>query len=331
MSSRKTITGVMGAVLLCGVIIVAVHGHRGPLPTVKRSTMPLGFYVGEGQASLLTDAASATGTHPTLAEDFLPGSNGWSGMINARPLRYLLDGWLGSGYRLVLGVPIIPTSAGAPVGTLATGATGSYDNYFRTLAQSLVAKGEGNAILRLGWEFNGNWETWSVLNPTDAANYAEFFRQIVTTMRSVSPHFQYVWNLSDGSGSASDLTAAYPGNAYVDYVGDDVYDESCAAVPSPAAAWRSFLTAHAGLNWVAAFAADHDKPLAIPEWGIDSGRNGACGGLGDDPYFIDRMAAWLTAHRAGFSIYFDFDAPDGSHRLQDGSFPKSLAAFQQAF
>ena len=35
--------------------------------------------------------------------------------------------------------------------------------------KNLVAEGQGNAILRLGWEFNGDWYPWSVANNTDAA------------------------------------------------------------------------------------------------------------------------------------------------------------------
>ena len=35
------------------------------------------------------------------------------------------------------------------------GATGAYNAYFVTLAQTLVAAGESDAYLRLGWEFDG--------------------------------------------------------------------------------------------------------------------------------------------------------------------------------
>jgi beta-mannanase len=232
---------------------------------------------------------------------------------------------------MVIGVPNVPTLSGSPVGTLASGASGAYDASFKTLAKRLVAVGQGNAILRLGWEFNGNWETWSVLNPTDATNYAAFFRRIVTTMRKVSPDFQYVWNLSDGSGTTSLFEQAYPGNGYVDYIGDDVYDESCASNPTPQSSWKNLLRATAGLDWASRFAAVHGKPVVIPEWGIDGALGSSCTGLGDDPYFVRKMAAWLTTHHAAFSIYFDFDAGDGSHRLQDAAYPKSLAAFRQSF
>ena len=73
-------------------------------------------------------------------------------------LSWLTGPWSGSNYVLSLGVPILPTnSSGAAVGTLATGATGAYNSYYVTLAQTLVAAGESNAYLRLGWEFDGGW------------------------------------------------------------------------------------------------------------------------------------------------------------------------------
>jgi hypothetical protein len=332
---RVLVTAVRSAcarwrLLLCGaVFVVPVHLIPPPAPA---STVPLGFYVGAAEPTWLGEVASGTGTLPGLAEDFLPSGQGWAGISQESRIGWLLNAWQGTSYQLVLGVPMIPTAAdGKAVGTLATGARGSYDIFYRTLARNLVAHGEGNAVLRLGWEFNGNWYAWSVRNPIEATEYAAYFRQIVRTMRTVSHNFRFVWNLSNGSGAAYDFTSAYPGNGYVDFIGDDVYDESCATVPTPQGAWSTLLTDTAGLDWVSGFAAAHHKALAIPEWGIDSGTTGGCAGLGDQPSFVVQMAEWLTAHDAAFSIYFDVNAPDGSHKLGDRSFPRALAAFQGAF
>ena len=41
--------------------------------------------------------------------------------------------------------------------TFQAGAGGAYDSYYKTLAQNLVSSGEGSSIIRLGWEFNGDW------------------------------------------------------------------------------------------------------------------------------------------------------------------------------
>ena len=65
------------------------------------------------------------------------------------------------------------------------------------------------------------------------------------------------------------LRLAYPGDAYVDMIGMDVYDQSW--VPDyqvPAARWRSFINGDWSLAWQRSFAASHRKPVSFPEWGI---------------------------------------------------------------
>jgi len=302
----------------------------GAVPS-KAASVPLGFYTGAADTSGITQAARTTGTHPALAEDFLVGSSGWSGMVGQSENQWLLGAWANKGYQLVLGVPIIPTSNGSAVGTLAQGATGAYDGYFTTLAHTLVSYGDANAILRLGWEFNGNWYTWAVDNGTEAADYAAYFDHIVTAMRAVSPQFKFVWNTSDATGSAADIDAAYPGDAYVDYIGVDAYDEYCGSNPSSQGEWNNLLNGVGGLNWAASFAAAHGKSVAVPEWGLASGDNSGCIGLGDDPNYVNQMASWLAANHAAFSSYFDFDASDANHSLEDGTFPNAVAAFHQDF
>ena len=81
------------------------------------------------------------------------------------------------------------------MGTLAAGATGAYNAHFVTLARTLMAAGESDAYLRLGWEFDGTWTAWKATTPSSEANYAAYFRQIVTAIRSVpGEHFRFVWN-----------------------------------------------------------------------------------------------------------------------------------------
>ncbi len=74
----------------------------------------------------------------------------------------LLDAWHGERLHTLVGRADHPhDSSGLPVGTLAQGATGAFNSYYVTLAQTLVNAGESNAYLRLGWEFDGSWEPWS--------------------------------------------------------------------------------------------------------------------------------------------------------------------------
>lgn len=330
-SARPRALGLVGSLLASLSVVVGMAVPAGA-STASAARIPLGFYVGAGHPAWVADAAVSTDSRPVLADDYLLGSDGWAGLTQERHMRHILGPWRNSPYRLVLGVPIIPTQNGQPVGTLIVGAQGHYNQYYRALAHLLVANGQGSAILRLGWEFNGNWFTWATLTSIDARYFAAYFRQIVTTMRAVAPDLQFDWNVSVGTGLSSVLTAAYPGNGYVNYLGVDVYDQTCAARATSQDVWRDVLTGPAGLNWAVSFARAHHIGLSIPEWGVTGTELGSsCTGLGDDPNFINQMATWMVTHKAAFSVYFDFDAPDGSHRLQDPDFRLALAAFSRDF
>jgi hypothetical protein len=282
----------------------------------------LGDYAGLADPNGVTAFAAATGTHPTYATDYLEKGNGWAAMDSASNIA----AWTGSPYRLSIGVPILPG-----VGTLAQGATGAYNQYFTVLGQNLVADHEANAILRLGWEFNGNWFTWSVANTTDAANFVAFWRQIVTTMRAVpGEQFKFCWNPNAPSPTTYTPQQAYPGNAYVDYVGTDVYDNFWGTPFTPEASWAHQLSQQWGLNWLSAFAAEHHEPIAIPEWSDEFRTDGH--GLGDDPLFINNMADWFVTNKVAFANVWCYDSSSTYRNdLLDGTFPKALAEFKADF
>ncbi|HVV57140.1 MAG TPA: hypothetical protein VHC45_02170 [Gaiellaceae bacterium] len=80
------------------------------------------------------------------------------------------------------------------------------------------------------------------------------------------PRLRVVWSpLAGGSprSASNDPTEYYPGNAYVDVVGGDIYKEAGSAPP-----WNA-------LDALRVFAGAHGKPFAVPEWGlfgVDDGR-----------------------------------------------------------
>ncbi len=317
---------VTGGLLCLVLVLTSVGGFfwaKTALASSGASSIPLGDYAGWVNASGIAAFGTKTNTHPTMATDYLDRTDGWAAMDNGGGE----GGWKGSGLRLVLGVPILPG-----VGTLAQGATGSYNQYFATLAQNLVSQGEGNAILRLGWEFNGNWYPWSVANNTDAQNFASFWRQIVNTMRAVpGQQFQFIWNPNQGGPTSWDLTQAYPGSAYVDYIGTDVYDEYWGTPQTPQGSWNNIVTQSWGLNWVSSFAAAQGKPIAFPEWSVCFRNDGH--GLGDDPYFINQFANWVATNNVAFTDIFSFNDTAGGqdNDITDGNFPNALAAFKSDF
>ena len=100
-----------------------------------------------------------------------------------------------------------------------------------------------------------------------------------------TPKLRIVWN-PQGFGApdvaGNSAQAYYPGDGYVDVVGDDLYD----------------IRGH-GATWAAAetmYKAHPGKPFAVPEWGL--------WGF-DDPQFVRDMAKWVRTHRrTEFIAYF---------------------------
>ena len=284
------------------------------------ASISLGDYSGPDNPAGVAHFASSTSAHVTLASDYLVGSSGWGTMVGAQGLK----AWRSSGYRLVLGVPMLPSNTQS---TLGRGARGAYNSYFVTLARNLVAEGEGNAFLRLGWEFNGGSYKWKVLDSSAATRYAAFFRHIVRAMRSVpGQSFAFVWNPNGAGSTRFSPAQAYPGNAYVDYIGSDVYANCWCSPFTVQNGWANQLSQPWGLDWLASFAARQGKPIVFPEWGVDFRSDGH--GLGDDAYFVNQFGSWITAHKVAWTSIFTFHQ---EHDITDGSFPNALAAFKAHF
>jgi hypothetical protein len=224
---------------------------------------------------------------------------------------------------------------------MALGAKGNYDANFTRLARNLVAGGQGSAIIRLGWEFNLASSRWSTANPQQFISY---WRHVVTAMRAVpGQKFTFDWNPNVGV-TAYDATQYYPGNAYVDYIGVDVYDLSWQkdTYPYPASCpaacrlerqklvWERLHDGTHGLAFWSDFAASKGKPMSLPEWGLWK-RNDNHGGA-DNPYFIEQMYRFIAnpKNNVAYHAYFETATDEGTHRLMT-DFPASSAAFRKFF
>ena len=332
--------------------VTGEQGTRTASFTVASSMPPLGALVGQppGTPAQIAAFAAATGVNLTLAQIDLPREDGWAGFANP-DLSNWLSGWVGTKYQTVFMVPMIAAnSKGKSQGTLAAAAAGTYNPYYLTQAEALVAAGFGNGWCRLGWEFDSPWSAWAVSTDAQAALYAQAYQQMVETFRSVPGQaFKFVFSMSLFNWQPPfDITQAYPGDSYVDDMGADLYNQwtskaifggtgvpqNVCTVAQSNEVWQSYLTLEPpdgyGLNWLVAFAAEHGKGICIPEWANVIQTGG--GGLGDDPTFVTNMAAWLKANNAWSCYYEDDEAGSGDlYALTDGSFPHSLAAFTEAF
>jgi len=302
------------------------------LPAVDATRLvPMGVYHGAGNTSAVTLFEQRLGRQVELAHDYVD-KRSWHTMTNVSWMTRL---WTKAGFsgRMVFTVPMIPDTGG----TLKKGAAGKYNRHFRLLARRLVAHGQGTATLRVGPEFNGRWFKWTMVVPNGSTLYARFWRQIVTTMRAVpGARFKFDWAPNAGTAWVGNgkrqLSAAkaYPGDAYVDYIGMDIYDQSWAVHhKSPTKRWSEFLNQKDGLKWHARFAAARNKPMSFPEWGLVKRRDNHGGG--DNPYFIAQMHEWIQAHQIAYHLYFESTDPNAQYGVFSGRFPRSAESFVRLF
>lgn len=226
---------------------------------------------------------------------------------------------------LTLSVPMLTRDASA---TLAEGADGKYDETFKRIADTLVAHGRADAIIRIGWEFNGHWQPWAASK--DPESFVIYFRRIVALMReSANQHFKFEWCPNHGR-HAMVPADAYPGDDVVDIVGMDVYDEYWAPLESnPTVRWASYMYQPFGLSWHRDFAAQHHKALAFSEWG--TGINPQGSGGGDNAVFIQGMAAWIAMINPVYQSYWDSPSPEFNTMLSNGQFPLAAAEYVKQF
>jgi hypothetical protein len=100
------------------------------------------------------------------------------------------------------------------------------------------------------------------------------------------PRLRIVWNpLAGGSPriAANSAQRYYPGRAYVDVEGVDIYDESGGAP------WQA-------TEQLYATALSHHKPFAIPEFGLISV---------DDPAFVTHACQFLKTHRVEEASFYE--------------------------
>jgi hypothetical protein len=280
----------------------------------------VGVFRGSGDPARIDEFEQWLGCHVEYVVEF-PARDTWETIANPQ---YLVEQWQDESRGLILSVPMLPNDGD---GSMEAGASGEYNSYYVLLAETLVEGGRQDALIRLGWEFNLPGSNWRADDP---GVFRDYWRQVVDAMRSVSGQdFGFIWN---PGRSGDDAVPYYPGDDVVDYVGVDVYDATGAAgtYPYPRScdescrlerqitAWdEEIYGGETGLAYYSQFARSRGKPLMLPEWGLwdrDDDNSG-----GENLYFLRQMHNFIyePANNVVLQAYFEWDAPQGDHRLMD--------------
>ncbi len=213
--------------------------------------------------------------------------------------------------------------------TLVDAAAGSFDSHYHDVAVAALAdaRADGSVILvRIGHEFNlAGTYPWETINSGKWAEYVTAFRRAVAQFRAVSGRFRFIWCpnwITLPNPDTTDITPAYPGDAYVDLIGNDLYYSSGTDNPDPNVAFNFQRdVAMCGLAWLATFAATHGKPLAMCEFGLNW----------DKPQWLDLVYSWVSSHNYAYFAYWDYSVDTATFRLSDGSKPDCTPRFKADF
>ena len=217
-------------------------------------------------------------------------------------------------------------------------AAGAGDAYLIALNQAIAQWGKGVYVRPMA-EMNNYGNLWSGFTKSGAAkaghspaDYRKAFARIYLLLHggsaaSVSaklkalglpgiasdlasnpfPRLRIVWAPLAGGNpriAANDAQNYYPGNAYVDVVAGDIFEEGL----GDTAPWRDLEKLYANR---------HGKPFAVPEWGLF--------GV-DDDVFVKHMCTFLRTHPATEEASL-YNSKSGSI-FDLGSKPKSKAVYR---
>lgn len=300
--------------MYCLVINLALMPSKG-------MATPFGVYQGNGCDGVkhLKEFSGWYGRQPDFVVDFF-AADSWKSLMD--DANWTVRCWAKQHVKVVFSVPMLPNGS-----TLADGAEGKFDDNFTALAKLLVANGYSDAIIRLGWEFNGGWYPWAAKK--DPRNWVKYWQRIVTTMRHVDgAAFRFDWCSAQGYQQIP-ASSVYPGDEYVDIIGRDLYNQTWAAnVTTPEQRWNDLLTQPYGLNWLQEFSKQHNKPVSFPEWATGTRPDGHGGG--DDAYFIEHTLQWMKENNVVYHAYWDYPAKDYNGKVSDGSKPQAANALRNA-
>jgi hypothetical protein len=339
----------------------ATSARAAPAPAatrLARAPFPLGAYLGNPNGS---DAAaeatfesayasfvSTLGAKPARIDAYVdytqtianwPGNAAWQAWSNAQSpvARSLLP---------VIGFPMASVAGGAPPADaqFRAFAAGTYDAQIEGVVTAWAQQGFKRLVIRLGWEMNLTGPTYAGDTAQDQADwvaaYRHIYRIIHRTASGLKIGVQVVWNPGATNYSNASATGAlYPGDAYVDAIGVDIYadmypysdyaypayydwdtgqeDSTAAQFMADPVNRAHYWSYPAATKWsldssgghsqsflsLMAFAAQHMKTFVVPECGAGNANAGT--DVTDDPTFPQWLATQLAAGKAaGLSIGF---------------------------
>jgi hypothetical protein len=304
----------------------------------------LGIYMGWNGSSNIDAFETANNVQIPLGHEFGDQTQ-WSFFSNGTNFT-AWDAWVAAraGRRFSYSCPLLTATDSGNNATSPTAAqlatrhanlaSGIYDTHFTSLGNAFQAKANlRNAIVRLGWEFNGNSRAWSVPpnDQTTLDNYKAGFTRACAALKAACPTLKIEWcpntQLDYTQRTFDDMypTAA---DSYIDYIGIGLYDYYWpGGTPTHTTVWNWLKNGQTGVNGLAnqvSLARTKNKGLGHIEWGLWKVNATGTTGEGDSPAFMRDLYDWYEQNGYLYTVYNNVDA-EGDHKLD--YYPQSKAVY----
>jgi beta-mannanase len=112
-----------------------------------------------------------------------------------------------------------------PLYSLSRIISGAYDSYIRSWATAAAAWGHP-LFVRFAHEMNGNWYPWSEgVNGNRTGDFVRAWRHVHDVVAAAGArNISWIWSVNRDYTGSTPLAELYPGDAYVDWDGVDVYN-----------------------------------------------------------------------------------------------------------
>lgn len=204
---------------------------------------------------------------------------------------------------------------------------GWFDKYFEHWALR-IREVKGDVLVRIFHEFNGDWYPWCIArNDKDSELYIRAFRRVVDIFRgNGADNVRFVWcpnSMSSPQQGWNNFMNAYPGDAYVDIVGLDVFN---GAGQQGVPVWKSFRYEIADSYFILTQQLPH-KPLMLCETSSRERMVGETGHLLQKSDWMREQADALRRDCAKVRLSVWFNEYDG---FKLDSSPEAEDAFRRA-
>lgn len=233
--------------------------------------------------------------------------------------------------QIVWSIPLVMTG-----GSKTLAANGGYDSEYLSTAQTTLAahnRTTGPILVRFDWEFNGNWQPWAAQDATDGNLYIQKWQRAVNIYRGVSNRFKFIWCPNFGQ---ADPDLSWPGSAYVDLVGMDIYYNAGDNAGDGTGFFSFAVSDTYGLNWLKNRGTTAGRPICFPEFGVKAcqtanvGEPGPATETSSQAAFVGLLAQWMRDNAVFYATYWDSNL-DIDTKLSSGQYPLTGARFKSEY